>query len=375
MSNMLQIGVIASAQQTSGTDIYYFNLMRELRVQGVDLRGLVLGDPGVVPEAVPEIASFAREGLPARERWESMRRAVRARLADTDLVVSHMAAHVFQAIDLIGGRPLVEHFHGPWALEGKFGKVGLARYLLRQVQERVVYRRAQRIIVLSRSYGDILERKYGVSGEKIRVVPGGADLRRFDTSIPRSAARKALGIDADRPVVATVRRLESTKGVDRLIVAIAEVRRTVPDVLLVIAGTGALHANFERLVRDLKLESNVSFAGLLSQERVSLLYRAANVSVVPSVAFEGFGLVCIESLGCGTPVLVTPIGGLPEAVEALDPALVLAGTAASDIADGLRDALLGKVPLPSESACIAYARRFSWPEITRRVRDVYSEVV
>jgi glycosyltransferase involved in cell wall biosynthesis len=95
---------------------------------------------------------------------------------------------------------------------------------------------------------------------------------------------------------------------------------------------------------------------------------------VPSQAWEGFGLVCLESLASGTPVMVTPVGGLPEAVRDLEPGLVFGGSDEASIAAGLRDALRGRLRVPSEAECLAYARRFAWSAIAARIDEVYREV-
>jgi glycosyltransferase involved in cell wall biosynthesis len=118
----------------------------------------------------------------------------------------------------------------------------------------------------------------------------------------------------------------------------------------------------------------VHFAGHLSEEQLPLAYRAADCVVVPSVALEGFGLTVVEALACGTPALVTPVGGLPEVVRDLDPALVLEASTPDAIARGLAAALRGDVPLPDSDACVDYARRFGWQTIAAQVRDVYREV-
>jgi glycosyltransferase involved in cell wall biosynthesis len=370
----LQIGLIASPHQTSGSDRYYFELLRALRGRDQRVAGIVLGDPGTIEAAAGGVRSFAPEGSRALRRWRGLRRQVRAMVRSADVVVSHLAAHVFPALDIIRAKPLVEHFHGPWALEGRFDRIARARVALRFVQERSVYRRAERIVVLSRAFGDVLEREYRMPAHKLRVIPGGVDLARFDSSTPREAARAELGLGADRPIVFCVRRLEPTKGIDRLIEAIDLVRVRVPDVLAVVAGTGGQAADLQRLVRERGLERHVAFAGKIDDRRLALYYRAADCSVVPSVAWEGFGLVCIESFASGTPVMVTPVGGLPEAAGGLDPALVFASASVADIAAGLSDALRGRRPLPSEAACLAYAQRFAWPAIAARVAEVYREV-
>jgi glycosyltransferase involved in cell wall biosynthesis len=92
------------------------------------------------------------------------------------------------------------------------------------------------------------------------------------------------------------------------------------------------------------------------------------------VALEGFGLVVAESLAAGTPVLVTPVGGLPETVRDLSPDAVLGGSGPIVLGAGLADALLGRIPLPSPAACVRFAReRFDWSAVGRQVSAVYAE--
>jgi glycosyltransferase involved in cell wall biosynthesis len=277
-------------------------------------------------------------------------------------------------LDRIGARPLVVHFHGPWALESAAEGAGGLRVAAKRWLERAVYRRGTRFIVLSQAFAEILEREYGVPGDAIRIVPGGVDLQRFRIATSRVEARRALGWPTDRPTVVTVRRLVRAKGIENLIDAVAKVRRVHPDLLMMIVGTGPLADDLQRRVREQGLEDSVRFTGYVPQEQLPMIYSAADLSIVPTIALEGFGLVVLESLACGTPALVTPVAGLPGVVTDLDPALVMPGTDADAIASTLGDALSGSLPLPDASTCRAYAQRFDWPAIATRVRDVYREV-
>lgn len=371
--NTLQIGMTASRRHISGTDRYYLSLLRSLPALGVGVRGVVLGDPAGLDDPVPGVESFAPEGASRWRRWTGLRAAVARGVASADLVVSHGAPHAFPALDAIRRRPLVVHFHGPWALEGRADGLGNAKVAIRRFQERSVYGRGRRFIVLSRAFGEILEREYGADPAAIRIVPGGVDLRRFGTALARREARERLGWAQDRPTLVTVRRLVPTKGLENLIDAAAEVRREVPDVLIVIVGTGPLAGELQRRVNELGLGETIRFAGHVAEDELPIVYRAADLLVVPTVALEGFGLVVVEALACGTPALVTPVGGLPEVVTALEPGLVMAGFGARELAAGLRDALTGRLALPGEDACVRYAERFDWPVIARQVRDVYQE--
>jgi glycosyltransferase involved in cell wall biosynthesis len=115
--------------------------------------------------------------------------------------------------------------------------------------------------------------------------------------------------------------------------------------------------------------------GFIAEDDLPAAYRAADLTVVPSVALEGYGLIVPESLAAGTPVMVTPVGGLPETVNGLSTHLIFESSSASAIARGLSDALTGVMPLPSASECLAFARaRNDWPVVAAQVRRVYEGV-
>jgi glycogen(starch) synthase len=123
------------------------------------------------------------------------------------------------------------------------------------------------------------------------------------------------------------------------------------------------------------LARTVRLLGRLSEEELALAYRAADVTIVPSVALEGFGLVAAESLSAGTPVLVTPVGGLPEVVSPLSDRLVLQACTREAVAEGLVSALRGTLPLPDDAACRRFAReRYDWSVIAAAVGKVYRDM-
>ena len=218
--------------------------------------------------------------------------------------------------------------------------------------------------------------RYAIPGERIRVVPGCVDVDQFDLPLSRADARRRLQLPQDRPVVLAVRRLVRRMGLEDLIEAMIRVKAKHPDVLLLIAGKGRLAEELQARISDAGLDDNVRLLGFVPDQHLAALYRAANVSIVPTVALEGFGLITVESLASGTPVLVTPVGGLPEAVAALSGNLVLPSTGADAIAEGLIGALDGTLALPGEDACRSYAREyFDTPVIARRVAAVYGEAI
>jgi len=371
--SMLQIGMTASRLGRSGTDRYFLALTRALEDQGCIVRGVVIGDP-LEAGAIAGIESFAPNGAGRLRRWIGLRRAVKRLRGDATLVASHCAAHAFPVLDLLGDRPLIAHFHGPWAIEARTGGLGPLTINARRVEEFATYRRAKHFITVSHAFRRILESQYGVDPARIEVIPCGVDITQFRIEGSREDARRALGWPLDRRIVLIAARLVTGKGIDVLIDAIGEVRRRHTDVLLQIVGTGPLDVELRARVRERELERWVNFAGFFDDE-MALAYRAADFSVVASSGLEGFPLTVPESLACGTPVLVTPRGGLPEAVAALDPGLIFAGCSVADIASGINAALDGTSRLPGAQACSDYAQRFDWTVIAQAVRTVYDEAL
>ena len=293
-----------------------------------------------------------------------------------DLLVTHFAPYAFP-IARPRALPLVVHFHGPWAAESQREGAGAIATWAKRSLERAVYRRADRLIVLSQAFRDVLARDYGIDEARIAIVPGGVACDRFAPAfaISRAEARACLGWPTDRPIVLAVRRLASRMGLERLIEAMTRVRQTVPDALCLIAGRGRLEATLRERIADARLIEHVRLLGFVPDDALPTAYRAADLSIVPSESLEGFGLSAVESLAAGTPAIVTAVGGLPEVVSDLSPSLVVSPDVAS-LAASLIAALSDASTLPSSERCAAYAReRFDWSRVAAQVVGEYRRVV
>lgn len=288
------------------------------------------------------------------------------------LAVSHFALYGrFLEPFVRGGRHVV-HFHGPWsgeaAAEGARPWVVLAKRLV----ERGVYRRAARCITLSRAFRDELVRGFGVPAGRVDVVPGCFDATRFRRSGENARAR--FGMDPRARILVCVRRMVRRVGIPELLEAMARLVPSYPDLQLHVAGRGPLGGEFRSLAAARRLP--VWFHGHVPDDELAAFYQAGDASIVPTQTLEGFGLVCVESLACGTPVFVTPVGGLPEVVEGFDRRLILPGCDPEAIAAGLDVWLRGDFALPGGGECEAHAAwNFSRERMTAGVRSVYERTL
>jgi len=378
LPTIVQLGMSWSPhQQGHGSDRYFAGLVQSLHRIGCRLRPCVVGSASDVAGSDPPIHVAAEPDASMRQRRAAFARHVHAsgRMPGSCLVASHFAGYA-SPLGWLGRRvPHVVHFHGPWAAESAVEGGGRGSVWAKGWLERRTYRRAQRVIALSRAFGDLVIRDYGVAAERVRVVPGGIDTAAYKVPLTRAEARERIGWTTDRPIVLCVRRLSRRMGLDRLIDAVASVRQSVPDVLVLIGGKGQEAQALQQRIRERGMTDHVRLIGFVSEDDLPTAYRAADLSIVPSWALEGFGLVCLESLAAGTPVLVTPVGGLPEVVRSLSPGLVMASSDPRDMADALIAALKG-ADLPDAAACQRYVwEHFDWSVIAPRVLEVYREAV
>ena len=375
----LQIGNVWFEERQGGLARVYYELFRHLPQTAVHFRGLVIGSGGIEKKYGPEsLSEFASAQESMASRLLKARSAVRQVLANqpVDLIASHFALYTFPALREISRVPLVVHFHGPWASESGVEGAASVRSRIQAAVENAVYRRAKRFIVLSQAFAKELVERYQVSADAVRVVPGGVDIQRFNCSVSRSEARERLGFPQDRFVIVAVRRLANRMGLEDLIQAVKPLAQKHPDVLVYIAGSGALADKLQSLIEHLDLAGNVALLGRVPDDLLPLLYRGADLSVVPTFALEGFGMITLESLASGTPVMVTPIGGLPEVVQNLSRDLIFEDAGAPAMTCALDDVISGRRVLPDEHQCRSYVEtHFTWGDAARKTREVYLEAL
>ena len=302
-----------------GLDRYYRELLEALG----EAQGVVIGPAGDAPARVTAVGG---ERTSLLRRLIGYTRAARRAGPESEVLDAHFALYAAWPVRArsLRDRPLVFHFHGPWAEENvAAGDSSRGRHRLRRMLERRTLLRADAVIVLSGAFRRVLLEQYGISPWRIRVWRPGVAAESF-TPGDREKARAELGLAPTAFVVVCARRLVPRMGIDTLLDAWADLEGSLPGgSTLLLVGDGPLRADLEARAREPRLAGRVEVLGRVSEGALKDAYRAADVAAVPTLSVEGFGLVVLEAAACGTPSIVTDVGGLPEAAAGLDRSLIV----------------------------------------------------
>jgi D-inositol-3-phosphate glycosyltransferase len=249
---------------------------------------------------------------------------------------------------------------------------------LRIAHERWLAKTVDRIVVPTPREMDNLVRYYHARPSNIGIIPCGVDLDLFKP-MDRRQARKKIGLAIGAPVILYVGRFAPLKGIDRLIQAVAQLAPQVGKPNLVIIGGDGPQAQATRQLMALaehhKIGRQVSFVGRLAHEVLPLYYNAADFLALPS-HYESFGLVVLEALACGTPVMATPVGGVESIVQNGVNGKVIASSEIGDVTQGLEWMFHRlSVERTPPNKIRSTVEPFGWQTIAARVADSYAELI
>lgn len=247
---------------------------------------------------------------------------------------------------------------------------------LRVATEKRVMDRSDAVVVSTVYEKEDLVGLYGMPPHKVRVIPAGVDLELFHP-IDKAQARGALGLSEKR-VILYVGRIEPLKGLDILLKAVARLEDRADTRLLIVGGRPGEDAELERLktiAAQLGIADMVSFTGAVKQTLLPNYYSAADVFVLPSY-YESFGLVALEAMACGTPVVVSRVGGLKSFIRDGETGYLIPWRCPEPFTQRL-DMLLSNPALRETmgKAARAKAQQMGWSVVADRMLDFYASIV
>ncbi|MCX6043483.1 MAG: glycosyltransferase [Chloroflexi bacterium] len=370
-----------------GEGAFIWQFVRALAQSGIDLRVVAMHSPGTAtheyfenieivrpPYWWPQQAEMLRKdggGLPIN--WRKYRLA-RVQTLPFAFIHTLTASHFARGCDLI---------HAHFTLSAAAACVGRQRHrcpVIATVQGSDIYQVPQypggawftrttlnacnRVTALSRSLQDTTV-ALGVPRDKIEVIPNSIDTSQFTP--PTAKAREKI--------ILFTGWLIKRKGVEYLLRALPAVLQACPDYRLVVIGEGPEEANLKALATNVAIHEQVTFAGFLPQEGVRAWLQRAKLFVLPSLE-EGLGVVVLEALACGTPVVASNVGGIvdmvTETVGALVPATDVSALASAMIQILANDQEWARMSMRAREHAVA---NFSGPQIAKQYIDLYDSVL
>ncbi|MEM2439800.1 MAG: glycosyltransferase family 4 protein [Candidatus Bathyarchaeia archaeon] len=287
------------------------------------------------------------------------------------------------------GKALVATVHSTWKGEGEALKhefflnlntnekvVRGCNRVLRFFEYRLLKRSDEIIAVSEYTKKELLE-NYCLNPNKINVIYNGVDVNKFKPPSDRDKAKRELGLNAGK-IILYVGRLYCRKGLPTLLRCIPLVLRKFRNVKFVVSGKGfrGEEERLKALASRLKIEKNVSFIGYFPDEKLPMLYQAADIFVLPSI-YENLPFALLEAMATALPVVTTSVGGIPEVIQNGRNGLLSIPLDFHDLADKILY-LLENPGFASEigvSGRKTVKDKFNWQKIVRQVLEVYDRVL
>ncbi len=380
-------------ENTGGMNVYVRELATELGNRGhwVDIYTRFHGDGHKQIANVSETVRFVH--LPAGEGRRIHKLAIYPHLTgffnrlDTLRQKEHLRYDLVHSHYWLSGRvgnwaqdswrvPHIVMFHTLGRVKNETG-VGEKEPELRIITENQLIKSCDRIIATTERGKRELIRAYGAQSEIIGVVPCGVNLKLF-RPLDKYNMRNQLGLDPDETILLYVGRFTALKGLDRLLTAMTFLKNNRKIRLVIVGGDGLGTPESIRLQHSSKalgLDEKITFVGRIEHEDLPPYYSAADLLVVPS-HHESFGLVALESLACGTPVIATKVGAMEMIIQESKTGCIVDDATPYRLAEKLKATLLDlQHNFASTQAVRNTVVRFGWSNVANAMMTEYRAVL
>jgi D-inositol-3-phosphate glycosyltransferase len=298
--------------------------------------------------------------------------------ATYDLVHSHywMSGRPAIALARRWGAPHIAMFHTLAEVKNR-ARLTEHESLDRIIAERDIARTADRIVVATEHERDLLTSLYDADAGRIVTVPCGVDLDLF-TPMDKEIARARLRLSERERIILFVGRIEPLKGIDILINVAAQLHEDENFCVLIVGGDARAEAEVEQLralAARLGVDHHIAFVGAVEHDDLPLYYNAADVCVVPSY-YESFGMVAVEAMACGTPVVASRVGGLASTISDGETGYLIPWRCPEPFAERL------ELLLDNDELRAAFGRagreaveRYRWANVAEAVAGLYDSLL
>ena len=352
----------------AGSEIAAYNIARSLAVHGNDVHVVTSMDKGLPEESVEEgfhihRLKYPKIGLLLSTAFFSLAalqtlRNINPEVVHVQGIYYGLAAYLLKKTR---GKPYVIYFQGSGLYMPYAGIGPILKILVRNATEVIVLTEHMRITV------GVKYKRYAT------VIPNGVDINRF-TALSRKAARTGLNIGETKQIIIFVGSLIPVKGVKYLVEAMSILTQHLPEARLLVVGNGEEETKLKQQVAQLNLESHVTFAGKVPNERIPEFMTASDIFVLPSLS-EGFPVTVLEAMAAGLPIVTTNVRGLPEIVRDGENGFLVP----SGDSDALAQKLLILLSNNETRKLMSVnnknkASDYSWDSVASKLEEVYSRI-
>ena len=292
-----------------------------------------------------------------------------------DVVHAHdwLVAYAAKSIKDSYGIPIVSTIHATEAGRNSGIHDETQRYI--NDTEWLLTYESTEVIVNSNYMKNELQRLFGLPFEKINVIPNGVNLNLYNGIERDYEFRRKFARDNEK-IILYVGRLVYEKGIQNLIGAMPKVLNSYNDAKLIVAGKGGMLEELREQVNAMGISNKVYFTGYLNSKEVTKMYKCADVAVFPST-YEPFGIVALEAMLSGTPVVVSDIGGLNEIVEHGVNGMKSYTGNANSLADSILALLFDPALCAnvSKKAKITVKENYNWAKIAQETHFTYQKAI
>lgn len=305
------------------------------------------------------------------------------RMADISRKVEFDVLHIHDWLTATAGVSFKHHAEKPLVVTVHSTEIGRAQGLhnpnslaIDGIEWWATYE-ADKVIVTSGSMKGELSGHFHLPGEKIEIIANGIDLTKFQESpIDKQSVRGRYGVNPHEKLVLCVGRLVPQKGIEHLIRAVPMIVGRFPEAKCIVVGEGWLRAHLEYVARSTGYQWKIRFTGFIPDSELVALMKSADVLVVPSI-YEPFGIVALEGMAAGVPVVASQVGGLAEVIEHDRTGIVVYTRNPQSIAWGVNRILSdpNHAEWLTRNAKETVQKAYSWEAIAKKTAKVYKETV
>jgi D-inositol-3-phosphate glycosyltransferase len=393
-------------KDTGGMNVYVRDLTRELGRRGVGVDVFTRSQDEHVPHVLHDLGFGNRivhipagpetplsketlaEYIP--EFIQGIQKFAQSKQVEYDLIHSHYWLSGLAGLELrkIWQIPMIQMFHTLAVMKNRVARGEEdSESNLRLKAEQELMQKSDRIVAATQAELAQLQWLHRADTKLIRVIPPGVDTTRF-YPIPKDEALEFIGTPARQCMLLYVGRVEPLKGIDTLFEAMAILKKEgfldlSPLCLAIIGGDPQvsreeMSSEMERLQKlqeSLGIDDLITFLGRRAQDTLQYYYSAAEIVVVPS-HYESFGMVALEAMACGTPVIASETGGLAFLVKNGETGFHVPAADPQALAEKVKELMMDEVlraRLGKQAA--QYAKEFSWSIIVDQILDLYASVL